>query len=75
MRFHKVVKVTYDREHDTFRYLFLILPCIVLAIVLHNAWTPFEVTQSDEVHDLTAIPVDSISIKQCAALSNVCSTW
>ena len=43
MRGHKVVKVTYDKEQDTFRYLFLVLPCILLAIVLHSAWTPFEV--------------------------------
>lgn len=43
MRFHKVVKVTYDKEQDTFRYHFLILPCAVLALLVHNAWTPFEV--------------------------------
>lgn len=43
MRGHKVVKVTYDKEQDTFRYLFLVLPCILLAVVLHSAWTPFEV--------------------------------
>ncbi|KAG1656319.1 hypothetical protein FOA52_006650 [Chlamydomonas sp. UWO 241] len=43
MQYHKVIKVTYDREQDTFRYHFLIIPCAVLAILIHNAWTPFEV--------------------------------
>lgn len=28
-------KHTYDKEHDTFRVLFLIIPCTVLALVFH----------------------------------------
>eukprot|EP00798_Chlamydomonas_sp_ICE-L_P030371 gene30371-35377_t len=42
MRYNKVVKATYDREQDTFRYLFIIVPCLALAVILHNDWTPFE---------------------------------
>lgn len=48
MRLHKVVKVTYDKEQDTFRHHFLVLPCALLALVLHNAWTPFEVNARGE---------------------------
>ncbi|GFR53024.1 hypothetical protein Agub_g15716 [Astrephomene gubernaculifera] len=43
MRFHKVIRVTYDREQDTFRYQFLVLPCAVLALVLNNEFTVMEV--------------------------------
>ena len=43
MRFHKVVKVTYDKEQDTFRYHFLVLPAAVLAIFVNNERTVFEV--------------------------------
>lgn len=46
MRFHKVIRVTYDREHDTFKYQFLILPCFALACILNNAFTPMEVRKS-----------------------------
>ncbi|PNW88939.1 hypothetical protein CHLRE_01g051400v5 [Chlamydomonas reinhardtii] len=43
MRFHKVIRVTYDREQDTFRYQFLVLPCLVLAMVLNSEFTVMEV--------------------------------
>ena len=36
MRYHKVVKLTYDREHDTFRTLFLLAPCALLALLVHG---------------------------------------
>lgn len=35
MRFDRVVKQTYDREQDTFRYVFLITPCLFLAMIIH----------------------------------------
>lgn len=38
MRHHKVVKLTYDREHDTFRTLFLLGPCALLALLVHEHW-------------------------------------
>ena len=41
MRYHKVVKLTYDKEHDTFRYLFLVLPCLGLAMLINQAFTFF----------------------------------
>lgn len=43
IRFHKVIKVTYDRDQDTFRSHFLILPCAALAFVLNNEFTFMEV--------------------------------
>lgn len=43
MRFHRVIKVTYDREQDTFRYQFLVLPCAALALVMNNEFTFMEV--------------------------------
>ncbi len=42
-RGHKVIKVTYDRDQDTFRYHFLVIPCAVLAILINNERTPLEV--------------------------------
>lgn len=43
MRFHRTIRVTYDRDQDTFRYHFLIVPCFVLALVLHSEWSVMEV--------------------------------
>lgn len=43
VRRHKVVSQTYDKEHDTFRYIFLIGPCGVLACILNHEFTVTEV--------------------------------
>lgn len=39
----QVVKQTYDKEQDTFRYAFLIAPCALLALVLNHKFTLTEV--------------------------------
>ncbi|KAL3273236.1 hypothetical protein HHI36_014690 [Cryptolaemus montrouzieri] len=36
-------KATYDHNHDTFRIEFLIGPAFVLALIINNEYTPFEV--------------------------------
>ncbi|GAB2221799.1 hypothetical protein Drorol1_Dr00012987 [Drosera rotundifolia] len=43
MRYHKVVKQTYNKEEDTFRHYFLVLPCFVLALLIHNSFNVVEV--------------------------------
>lgn len=43
MRYHKVVKQTYSMDQDTFRHYFLILPCFVLALLIHPAFNVMEV--------------------------------
>ncbi|KAH0917619.1 hypothetical protein HID58_025279 [Brassica napus] len=43
MRYHKAVHRTYDREQDTFRHWFLVLPCLVLALLIHEKFTFLEV--------------------------------
>lgn len=36
MRYDKVIRVSYDKESDTFRHIFLIVPCLLLAIIFHH---------------------------------------
>lgn len=43
MRYHKVVRKSYDKDHDTFRHYFLVLPCFVLALLINNKFTFREV--------------------------------
>mmetsp|Transcript_10573 Transcript_10573/g.23914 ORF Transcript_10573/g.23914 Transcript_10573/m.23914 type:complete len:216 (-) Transcript_10573:689-1336(-) len=43
MRKHKVVCQTYDKEQDTFRVLFLIVPCFVLALLINHEMSVTEV--------------------------------
>lgn len=43
IRHHKIVRRSYDKEQDTFRHLFLILPCFLLALVINEKFTFKEV--------------------------------
>ncbi len=36
-------KATYDRNHDTFRMEFLVLPCVVLSLIINHEFTVMEV--------------------------------
>jgi ER lumen protein retaining receptor len=43
MRYNRLIKVTYDKEQDTFRHYFLVLPCFGLAALIHQKATLLEV--------------------------------
>eukprot|EP00252_Welwitschia_mirabilis_P027991 TRINITY_DN988_c0_g1_i1.p1 TRINITY_DN988_c0_g1~~TRINITY_DN988_c0_g1_i1.p1 ORF type:complete len:216 (+),score=17.86 TRINITY_DN988_c0_g1_i1:220-867(+) len=43
MRYHKVVRQTYDRDQDTFRHYVLVIPCFLLAVLINNKFTVREV--------------------------------
>ena len=48
MRFHPSIRATYDKEQDTFRSIFLLVPCAVLALIINQERTAVEVRWSDE---------------------------
>ncbi|KAK8557566.1 hypothetical protein V6N13_007913 [Hibiscus sabdariffa] len=43
IRSHSVVRRSYDKSQDTFRHYFLLLPCLLLALVIHEKFTFKEV--------------------------------
>lgn len=43
MRFHRVVRNTYDKEQDTFRSIFIVVPCAVLALLINQERSVLEV--------------------------------
>ncbi|KAK4782289.1 hypothetical protein SAY86_016391 [Trapa natans] len=50
MRHHKIVRRTYDKDQDTFRYIFLVLPCILLAFLINEKLTFKEVMWTFSVY-------------------------
>ncbi|KAG6477904.1 hypothetical protein ZIOFF_061336 [Zingiber officinale] len=46
MRYHKVVRQTYNKNEDTFQHFFLLVPCFVLALLIHHSFTIIEVIPS-----------------------------
>lgn len=43
IRHHKIVRRSYDKDQDTFRHYFLVLPCFLLALVINEKFTVKEV--------------------------------
>ncbi|XP_078432701.1 ER lumen protein-retaining receptor-like [Wolffia australiana] len=43
MRRHRIVQRSYDRDQDTFRHVFLVLACLVLALLIHDRFNFREV--------------------------------
>ncbi|MBA0758099.1 hypothetical protein Gotri_021123, partial [Gossypium trilobum] len=43
MRSHNVVRRSYDKAQDTFRHYFILLPCLLLALFIHEKFTFKEV--------------------------------
>lgn len=43
MRYHKVVKLTYNKDEDTFKHYFLVLPSFVLALLIPHAFNTVEI--------------------------------
>lgn len=46
IRQHKIVRRSYDKDQDTFRHYFLVLPCLVLALLINEKFTFQEVCAS-----------------------------
>ncbi|KAF3646991.1 ER lumen protein-retaining receptor [Capsicum annuum] len=43
MKHHKIVRRSYDKDQDTFRHVLLVVPCLILALVIHEKFTFKEV--------------------------------
>lgn len=43
MRFHKIVKQTYNKDEETSRHYFLIVPCLLLAMLVPRSFNFMEV--------------------------------
>ncbi|KAK9867717.1 hypothetical protein WJX84_010987 [Apatococcus fuscideae] len=43
MRYHGSIRFTYDKQQDTFRVVFVLVPAAVLALLLHQEWSIIEV--------------------------------
>lgn len=44
MRYHRIIKLTYDKEQDTFKHLLLVAPSAVLALLTTHNYTILEVS-------------------------------
>ncbi|KAI7846116.1 hypothetical protein COHA_000377 [Chlorella ohadii] len=76
MRFDKVVKQTYDKEQDTFRYVFLVVPCFLLALVLNHRFTFTEVLWTFSIYlEAVAILPQLVLMQRTQNIDNLTANY
>ncbi|CAK9202009.1 unnamed protein product [Sphagnum troendelagicum] len=76
MRYHKVVRRTYDREHDTFKYYILLLPCFLLALLINHKFTIREVLWTFSVYlEAVAIVPQLVLLQKTRNVDNLTGNY
>lgn len=76
MRGHKVIKLTYDREQDTFRYIFLLAPCLLLACFVNNEFTVLEVLWTFSIYlEAVAIMPQLVLLQRTQNIDNLTGNY
>ncbi|PRP84252.1 ERD2-like protein [Planoprotostelium fungivorum] len=70
------LKFTYDAEQDSFRVIFLIAPCAVLALIFNMAFTPFEILWTFSIYlEAVAILPQLFLLQRTGEVSNINSHY
>ncbi|KAK4256181.1 hypothetical protein QN277_009079 [Acacia crassicarpa] len=64
MRYHKVVKQTYNKDQDAFRHYFLVLACFLLAILVPLEFTVIEVLWTFSIYLEAVVIVPQLVLLQ-----------
>eukprot|EP01025_Chloroclados_australasicus_P007600 TRINITY_DN1248_c0_g1_i2.p1 TRINITY_DN1248_c0_g1~~TRINITY_DN1248_c0_g1_i2.p1 ORF type:complete len:217 (-),score=3.10 TRINITY_DN1248_c0_g1_i2:394-1044(-) len=76
MEYHKVIKMTYDRDHDTFRTVFLIVPCAVLALLIHNSFGLLEILWTFSIYlESVAILPQLVLLQRTSNIDNLTGNY
>mmetsp|Transcript_32195 Transcript_32195/g.91343 ORF Transcript_32195/g.91343 Transcript_32195/m.91343 type:complete len:216 (+) Transcript_32195:235-882(+) len=76
MRYHKQVKATYDREQDTFRVMFLIGPCALLALLINHEFTFMEILWTFSIYlESVAILPQLVLLQRTSNIDNMTGNY
>ncbi|KAK3004962.1 hypothetical protein RJ639_018404 [Escallonia herrerae] len=76
MRYHKPVKLTYNKDQDTFRHYFLILSCLALALLVHRAFFVIEVLWTFSVYlEAVAILPQLVLVQRFRNIDNLTGNY
>uniref|UniRef100_A0A7S3UAX2 ER lumen protein-retaining receptor n=2 Tax=Picocystis salinarum TaxID=88271 RepID=A0A7S3UAX2_9CHLO len=76
MRRHKVVRQSYDKSQDTFRYEFLLAPCFLLSLVLNNMFTVMEVLWTFSIYlEAVAILPQMVLLQRTRNVDNLTGNY
>ncbi|PKA52310.1 ER lumen protein retaining receptor [Apostasia shenzhenica] len=76
MRYHKVVRQTYNKDEDTFRHHFLVLPCFILALLVHRHFTFIEILWTFSLYlEAVAILPQLVLLQRSSNIDNLTGTY
>eukprot|EP00475_Leptophrys_vorax_P019724 TRINITY_DN27030_c0_g1_i1.p1 TRINITY_DN27030_c0_g1~~TRINITY_DN27030_c0_g1_i1.p1 ORF type:complete len:217 (+),score=15.54 TRINITY_DN27030_c0_g1_i1:64-714(+) len=76
MRYDKVVKQKYDKDHDTFRHIFLIVPCFLLALIVNKKLTITEVLWAFSIYlEAVAILPQLVLLQRTKNIDNLTGNY
>ncbi|CAI7767984.1 unnamed protein product [Closterium sp. NIES-53] len=76
MRYDKIVKHKYDKEHDTFRHVFLVIPCLVLALLVNRKFTVTEVLWTFSIYlEAVAIMPQLVLLQRTKNIDNLTGNY
>ncbi|XP_074584481.1 ER lumen protein-retaining receptor B-like isoform X2 [Curcuma longa] len=76
MRYHKVVRQTYNKNEDTFRHFFLLVPCFVLALLIHHSFTIIEILWTFSIYlEAVAILPQLVLLQRSRNIDNLTGNY
>ena len=76
MRYHKQISATYDREQDTFRVVFLVVPCIILALLINHEFTLMEILWTFSIYlEAVAILPQLVLLQRTSNIDNMTGNY
>ncbi|KAK9810865.1 hypothetical protein WJX73_003106 [Symbiochloris irregularis] len=76
MKYHRVVRQTYDKEQDTFRSVFIVVPCAVLAVLVHYEWSVIEVLWAFSIYlEAVAILPQLVLLQRTQNIDNLTGNY
>ncbi|CAI5507835.1 unnamed protein product [Closterium sp. NIES-64] len=76
MRYDKVVRQKYDKDHDTFRHIFLVVPCFVLALLVNKKFTFTEVLWAFSIYlEAVAILPQLVLLQRTKNIDNLTGNY
>eukprot|EP00878_Enallax_costatus_P004907 GHUV01005162.1.p1 GENE.GHUV01005162.1~~GHUV01005162.1.p1 ORF type:complete len:216 (+),score=36.84 GHUV01005162.1:329-976(+) len=76
MRYHRIIKLTYDKEQDTFKSLFLLAPSAVLALLTTQRYTIVEILWTFSIYlEAVAILPQLVLLQRTQNIDNLTGNY
>eukprot|EP00879_Flechtneria_rotunda_P004479 GHRR01004733.1.p1 GENE.GHRR01004733.1~~GHRR01004733.1.p1 ORF type:complete len:216 (+),score=37.23 GHRR01004733.1:170-817(+) len=76
MRYHRIIKLTYDKEQDTFKHIFLIAPSVVLALLTTDKYTLLEMLWTFSIYlEAVAILPQLVLLQRTQNIDNLTGNY